>query len=407
MDKASDSERATASIGNPDCEEARQRAQELAHLNAFISMTDEAGDGTVVAVKDMIDVRGTVTTGGARILPAEPAAEDAAVVRNLRARGCMVIGKTNLHAWAFGATSENPDFGDVRNPRDEARVAGGSSGGSAVAVATGMCAWAIGTDTGGSNRTPASLCGVVGFKPTFGALSTEGVLPLAPSLDTVGPIAPDVATAAQAFEAMSGRALTLDAGAADVRELALAVPAGWVQGLDDETRRVWGTVASGLPEIDFPARARGAEPALTVLYAEAGAVHRQWIDRYSDRYPPDVLAKLRDGLSVTEGEYRDALDACRRFREDVEEAMSGWDAVLLPATACVAPLLGQTANVTEPLTRFTRPFNASGQPVIVVPAPGSRLPVGVQIVGHADRDAALVRVAAAVEHAWKSESRVV
>jgi aspartyl-tRNA(Asn)/glutamyl-tRNA(Gln) amidotransferase subunit A len=390
--------------GSPSPGDARQRVRELIHLNAFISVTNEDGDGTVVAVKDLIDVRGVVTTAGGRILPAEPAAQDAAVVRNLRRHRCVVVGKTNLHPWGYGATSENADYGDVRNPHDSTRVAGGSSGGSAVAVATGMSAWAIGTDTGGSIRIPASLCGVVGFKPTFGALSTEGVLPLAPSLDTVGPLAPDVASAAQAFEAMSGRSPAVDAVGVDWRELALAVPAGWVEGLDAETGDAWKSVASALPEIVFPERVPPARAALTVLHAEAAAVHREWIDAYGERYPPDVLEKLRQGLSITKGEYRDALEACRRFREEVEEAMSGWDAVLLPATACIAPRLGRTANVTEPLTRFTRPFNASGQPVVVIPVPGCRPPVGIQIVGHVDQDAALLRVAAAVERAWNSGS---
>jgi aspartyl-tRNA(Asn)/glutamyl-tRNA(Gln) amidotransferase subunit A len=325
-------------------------------------------------------------------------------VRNIREAGSLVIGKTNLHPWAFGVTGENPHFGDALNPRDPKRVAGGSSGGSAIAVATRMCAWAIGTDTGGSIRIPASLCGVVGFKPTFGSLSVDGVLPLSRSLDTVGALAPSVAVAAAAFDAMSGRPSEVADAARGFSDLRLATPARWVDGLDEETGRTWRAVASGLPELELPDRATGSQAALTVLYAEGASLHRNWIERYSDRYPADVLAKLRRGLLIAEAEYEDAVKTCARFREDMEAAMSGWDALLLPATACVAPLLGQAGDLTEPLTRFTRPFNATGQPVAVVPAPDSLLPVGVQVIGHVGEDTALLRVAAAVERVWRTRA---
>jgi Asp-tRNAAsn/Glu-tRNAGln amidotransferase A subunit and related amidases len=157
---------------------ARERIRERADLNAFISVSSEEGSGTVVAVKDLVDVAGMVTTAGAVILPRAPAAEDAPVVRRLRGEGCVIVGKTNLHEFAYGVTSVNPHYGAVRNPHDLDRVAGGSSGGSAVAVAAGMCDWAVGTDTGGSIRIPASFCGVVGFKPALGSIDTAGVIPL-------------------------------------------------------------------------------------------------------------------------------------------------------------------------------------------------------------------------------------
>src|SRR5439155_7800399 len=141
--------------------DARDRIRALEDLNAFISLTEEDGVGPVVAVKDLVDVRGTVTTAGGRMLEQAPAVEDAPLVHRMRESGCVVIGKTNLHEWAFGVTSSNPHFGAVRNPHDRERVPGGSSGGSAVAVAAGMCDWAVGSDTGGSIRIPAALCGVV------------------------------------------------------------------------------------------------------------------------------------------------------------------------------------------------------------------------------------------------------
>src|SRR5665213_1530661 len=173
-----------ARIGTMDLREGRQRILEHAELNAFISVSSEDGEGTVVAVKDLVDVAGMVTTGGGVILPREPASKDAPVITRLRREGCVVIGKANLHEFAYGVTSENPHYGAVRNPHDLNRVAGGSSGGSAVAVAAGMCDWAVGSDTGGSIRIPASFCGVVGFKPALGSIDTAGVIPLSRSLDT-------------------------------------------------------------------------------------------------------------------------------------------------------------------------------------------------------------------------------
>src|SRR5436189_3142194 len=212
-----------------DLDQARARIRERSELNAFISVSDERGGGDVVAVKDLIDVKGMVTTAGAVILPNVPAADDAPVIKRLRRAGCTIVGKANLHEFAYGVTSINPHYGTVRNPHDPARVAGGSSGGSAVAVATGMCDWAIGSDTGGSIRIPASLCGVAGFKPAFGSVDIGGVIPLSPSLDTLGPMAVDIATTARAYFMMTGEAISLDA----LGRPRLALPARWVFGLDD------------------------------------------------------------------------------------------------------------------------------------------------------------------------------
>src|SRR5438094_7295078 len=163
-------------------DDARARIRERSDLNAFISVSDERGDGTVVAVKDLVDVKGMVTTAGGVLLPDQPAGADAPVIARIRRAGCVVVGKANMHEFAYGITSVNPHYGPVRNPRDPSRVAGGSSGGSAVAVAAGMCDWAVGSDTGGSIRIPASFCGVAGFKPDFASIALGRVLPLAYSL---------------------------------------------------------------------------------------------------------------------------------------------------------------------------------------------------------------------------------
>ncbi|OLC16979.1 MAG: hypothetical protein AUH32_00125 [Actinobacteria bacterium 13_1_40CM_66_12] len=378
-----------------DLEEARRRIREHKDLNAFIAISTEIGIGTVVAVKDLVDVAGMVTTAGAIILPDTPAGEDAPVVKQIRSHGCVVVGKANLHEFAFGVTSVNPHYGPVRNPHDPSRVAGGSSGGSAVAVAAGMCDWAIGSDTGGSIRIPASLCGVVGFKPALGSIDTTGVIPLSRSLDTLGPIAPDVATAAAAYSMMSGETFPVE----PVRAPRLGVPAAWVSDLDDDTARAWDVVAAGVPEVDFPDRDELFKVGLTILLVEAAAYHRQWATRYPEKYGADVLALVKRGLEVLAVDFEAALVALPRLRERARRAMEGIDALILPATAIVAPPVTAGGEVREPLSRFTRPFNTTGQPVVALPAPVPGLPVGIQVVGRTN--SATIGVAATLEMEWR------
>ncbi len=380
--------------------EFRERIAQFADYRIFISLTDEVGDGPVVAVKDLIDVRGTVTTGGGIILPNEPAENDAPVVRRLREAGGCVIGKANLHEWATGVTNENPHYGTVLNPRDPARVAGGSSGGSAAAVAAGLCDWAIGTDTGGSIRIPASLCGVVGFKPTVGTVSTEGVIPLSWSLDTVGPLAPDVRSAARALEIMSGLTDLVPPEETEFREFKIAVPTGWATGLDHETQVAWDWIRRDLSEISFPDRDRIEALYQPIFLVEAAAFHQDWMAAYPERYGADVLAIMRRGSQELGVGYVRAVRQRPSVLAEMEEAMGDCDAILLPASACVAPPLG-AKDVREWLLRFTRPFSYSGQPIITMPAPVSGLPVGIQVVGHSGKEAELCRVARAIERHWQ------
>ena len=379
--------------------DARARARDVADLNIFISMTEENGDGEVVAVKDLVDVRGTPTTGGGTLLPAEPKVDDAPLVRNLRRHGCVVIGKTNLHEWAFGSSNINQHYGTVHNPRDRARVAGGSSGGSAAAVAAGVCDWAIGSDTGGSVRIPASVCGVVGFKPTLGTISTEGVVPLSHSLDTIGSLANDVATAIRAVAMMAGHDDWLPLPPLTFDRLRLAVPAGWVHGLDSATAAAWAPIAAGLPEVELPNLDAMQRACLDIMFSEAAAFHGDWMRASPDAYGPDVLARLQAAARVTGAAYVRAVADRRRIEEEVARAMRGLDAILLPTTAAVAPLIEPNVD-TLPLVRFTRPFNLTGQPVFSLPAPVLGLPVGIQVVGHFGRDVELAAVAAALEAAW-------
>jgi Asp-tRNA(Asn)/Glu-tRNA(Gln) amidotransferase A subunit family amidase len=370
-----------------------ERAQEL---NAFISLTGDEGDGPRVGVKDLIDVRGTVTTAGSRLQPDVPAEKDAPMIAALRTAGCVFVGKTNLHEWAYGPTSDNPHFGPVRNPHDRSRVAGGSSGGSAAAVAVGACDWAIGTDTGGSIRIPAGLCGIVGYKPSLGAIPTEGVVPLAWSLDTIGSLAPDVATAFAAVELMRG---VESSPIEPARGSRVAVPKGWAVGLDAETERAWRVVTDGLPEIDFPDRPRLGDPAVTILYVEAAAYHRDRFAQHPDRFGADIQGHIPRGLAISAVDYVEALRSCATLRAEAESAMANVDALLVPCTPIVAPRIGEP-DVREPLTRFTRPFNTTGQPVFAVPAPVDGLPVGMQVIGRFGRDRELAGVALSLERAW-------
>ena len=378
-----------------DLEQARARIRERPELNAFISVTDEQGSGDAVAVKDLVDVKGMVTTGGGVILPDEPATDDAAVIKRLREAGCQVVGKANLHEFAYGVTSINPHYGTVRNPHDLSRIAGGSSGGSAVAVAAGMCAWAIGSDTGGSIRIPASLCGIAGFKPAFGSIDIGGVIPLSTSLDTLGPMAPDMLATARAYSVMSGEAVSL-AGLSRPR---LAVPRGWVAGLDQATADAWASVAQGTPEIEFGDRDTFYQVGLTILLFEAAAYHRRWASERPEKYGADVLRLIRRGFDVASIDFEHALVERARLQEKAHRAMEGIDALILPATAVVAPPIETANDMREPLSRFTRPFNTTHQPVAVLPAPVSGLPVGIQVVGRTNAET--LRAAVWLEQEWK------
>ena len=381
--------------------DARARAEAVKDLNLFIAMTDEDGDGEVVAVKDLVDVRGTPTTGGGRLLPTEPKVDDAPLIRNLRRHGCVMIGKTNLHEWAFGSTNMNRHYGTVHNPRDPTRIAGGSSGGSAAAVAAGACDWAIGSDTGGSIRIRAALCGIVGFKPTFGTIDTTGVVGLSFSLDTIGSLAPDVATATRAVAMMAGIEGRDRVAPLPAERLRLAVPAGWVDGLDEHVGEAWAAVAKDLPEIELPGLDAMQKACLDIMLSEAVAFHTAWMDTRPDDYGPEVLARLRTGLAVSGADYVRAIEDRKRMSAEVARAMLGLDAILLPSTASVAPVIAPDVD-TQPLVRFTRPFNLTGQPVFSLPAPVDGLPVGIQVIGHTGRDLELAAVAAGLERAWST-----
>jgi aspartyl-tRNA(Asn)/glutamyl-tRNA(Gln) amidotransferase subunit A len=377
---------------------ARERIARTTHLNAFITLLGgEPERHEVVAVKDSVDVAGIVTTVGCAAQDPLPAAVDAPLVSQIREHGGAIVGKTNMHEWALGLTSANRHFGDVRNPHDPSRVAGGSSGGSAAAVAAELCDWAVGGDTGGSIIVPAALCGVVGYKPTFGLVDTTGTSPVSQSLDTMGALASRVTIAAHAVEMMTGLTSLQPTAVPDFTSLRVAVPENWVSTLDSTYRPVWQAIAGQLPSTILPTRAEMHRASEMISLAEAARNHSRWFGSVarSDRYPDDVWARLQIGKALSEEDYRATLERSRRFRSAVDSALQDFDVLMVPATHCVAPLIGQTPAAE--LSYYCKPFNATGHPTIAVPVPTNGLPTGLLLVGRRDGDADLLAAAAGLE----------
>lgn len=369
--------------------------------NLLITTNPSKSDtGPAVAVKDVIDVRGMPTTAGSRVLPQVPARRDATVVARVRAAGATIVGKTNLDEWAFDTTGANPHYGVVVNPHDPKRIPGGSSGACAAAVVLGLCDWAIGTDTAGSIRIPAALCGVVGIKPTTGLLPTDGIYALSPTLDTPGPLAADVTTAAAALEMMVGESSAAPTAGGSHR---IGAPAGWVNELDAGVDAAWSTLAASLPEIPFPDRQRFGGPFEAIVFAEAAARHRTWLTARAGDYGDATRASLRMGFRVSAVDYLAALDERQRLADEIDAALDCVDAIVLPGSSCVAPPHEET-GVRERLGRFTTPFSLTGHPVVALPVPVSdgSLPVGAQVVARRGQDSTAVAVAAQLEREWKT-----
>jgi aspartyl-tRNA(Asn)/glutamyl-tRNA(Gln) amidotransferase subunit A len=371
--------------------------------------------GVPVSIKDLIDVQGTPTTAASRVRAPQPAATDAPAVANLRAAGAVFVGKTNLHEYALGTTSEDSAFGPVRNPIDRTRSAGGSSGGSAVSVATGMAFASVGSDTGGSIRIPASACGVVGLKPSYGEVSTEGVIALSPRLDHVGPIAGSVADAWTVFRVLTGepRPVPLEASRPAGMRLR-ALRQYFCEFLDDDVRdrfeEALRRFTSAGMRID-EATIRHADTIVSVYQRiaprEAFLQHAATLDTVPERYTAPVRQRLEIGRSVSSEDFLRALDDREVLRAEVDAALAEVDALVLPTLPIPAPLLGAgmvPVGATEQPTRAmmlrdTQLFNLTGHPAISLPCGLTRdgLPCGLQLVGAHGRTDALVRLALACE----------
>lgn len=365
-------------------------------------------DGLRVAVKDLVAVAGRPLGAGSRARAGAPAERrDAAVVARLRAAGAEIGPSVALHELAFGTTGINDQVGFPPNPHDPARIPGGSSSGSAVAVAEGSADLGIGTDTGGSVRIPAAFCGVVGFKPAFGSYPTDGVLALSSTLDHVGLLAADVATVARTHHALTGdpeASLALARpGRLAVERTALAVADAPVAAAVERVLRVLADAGWELVDVGWPGRERVQEVSTTVMFGEAAAHHRRLLEGRADRLGPDVLVRLRAGAAIADDAYRAALDEAVTLRGEVSALLAGFDAIVAPTVPVVAPTIESTrADATTPavLVSNTRIANVTGHPAVSVPVPTDGLPVGLQVL--AGTDARALAVAAAVEAVARS-----
>src|SRR5687767_8723461 len=373
--------------------------------------------GIPMSLKDLIDCKGTPTTAGSLVRKDHMAASDAPVTRQLRDAGAVFVGKTNLHEFAFGTTTEDSGFGPARNPHDPSRSPGGSSGGSAIAVATGMSLGTVGTDTGGSIRIPSAACGIVGLKPEWGQISAAGVVPLSRQLDHVGPLAASVADAWLLYNAMLPAARRVNAlpETAAVKGLRLGVPAGYLfDRLDaDVERTILGTVemlrskGATITEVPLAHANDIATVYLHLVLADAAEYHARTLESRPQDYTPNVRLRLQMARYVLAEDYIRALRGKAIIAKEVDRALHGIDVLVCPALSIPAPPIGAATMpvkggneaVRTLMLRCTQPFNVSGHPAISLPCgkTPAGLPIGLQLVGPKGRTPALVQAALAVE----------
>jgi aspartyl-tRNA(Asn)/glutamyl-tRNA(Gln) amidotransferase subunit A len=379
--------------------------------------------GVPYAVKDLFDVRGTATTYGSKVFADRMAQSDATVVARLNAAGAVCVGKLNLHECAFGFTGENAHFGDCRNPWNPERIPGGSSSGSAVAVALGICPFTIGSDTGGSIRMPSALCGVTGLKPTYGRVSRAGGLPLSWTMDHVGPLARTAAEVAAVMNVIAGHDAADESSsrrgvpdyqadlAARVRGARLGIMHEWFfESLDPEVAAAMTKAIDVLVELGAVKRevhlprlleVMGAHRA--IIFPEASAFHRPYLAQRPHDYSDGIRAQLHGGLFLTAVEYLRAQQARRAIRGEWAKVFAEIDLLVTPTTPVAATPFGVTTaelpGGAKPLVRayldLTLPFNFTGYPAISVPCGLTQagLPLGMQLVARPFEEAFLLRCA--------------
>ena len=379
--------------------------------------------GIPISLKDLFDTQGMRTTAGSKILSDRIPGEDATCVARLRAAGAIIVGKTNLHEFAFGSTTQNPHFGGTRNPYNADRIPGGSSGGSAVAVAADMCIASTGSDTGGSIRTPSALCGIVGLKPTYGRVSLHGIVPLSWSLDHVGPMTKCVRDAAILLTVMAGYDPMDPASAGekvpgfaralknDVKKLKIGiVPAFCFGGVDDEVAAairnalaLLESLGARVVEVNLPNIELTSLVESILITAEAAAYHEHNLRHRGEDYGRDVRALLEVGSALTAVHYVKAQRLRRMIQQEFAEAFRKIDIFALPAAPVTAPRIGaETVSIggvetdlPMALLRFACPANLTGLPAISVPCGLSKdgLPIGLQLMGRAFDEATVLRAA--------------
>jgi aspartyl-tRNA(Asn)/glutamyl-tRNA(Gln) amidotransferase subunit A len=381
--------------------------------------------GIPVSFKDLIDVAGVATTAASALRAGHVAAADAPVAARLREAGIVIIGKTNLHEFAFGTTSEDSAYGPVRNPHDPTRSSGGSSGGSAAAVAAGMSVASVGTDTGGSIRIPSAACGTVGLKPAFGELSCDGVVPLSWSLDHVGPLARSVADAWLLFGVMAGRPGTRLPQATEARTLG-TVRVGVLRGyffdvLDEEVRDRFeaalarlGHAGAAVSDVTISHAPDIGPVYLHIQLPEASAYHARALEESPGAYTPPVRLRLQMGRYVMAEDYVRADRGRAVLRSEVDRALADSDVLALPTLPIPAPRVGELSipiggrawPVRNLMLRLTQLFNITGHAAISIPCgvTAAGLPCGFQLVGRRDATEELLRVALASEETIRQPS---
>ena len=379
--------------------------------------------GIPLALKDLYETRGVRTTAGSKFYAENVPEADAAVVHKLKAAGAVLLGKLNMHEIALGVTNVNPHYGDCCNPWDLARISGGSSGGSAAALAAELCLGSLGSDTGGSIRIPSSLCGVVGLKPTFGRVSLRGVHPLSWNLDHSGPMARRVRDVALLLQVIAG----YDAGdpySVSVRVedylacLEDGVP-GWRVGLSSdefftgadavvmeavqEAAKVFESLGAQVSEVEIPGGRDASRANGLMTTSDAAVFHHERLQTRPEDFGPDVYQRLQYGAATKVNEYILARRTQTLMRRRFEDFFAEYDVLLAPTTPVVASLReGSDAVERAPqLTRFTAPFNLTGLPAISLPCGFTRqgLPIGLQLVARPWAEANLLRAAHAYEAA--------
>lgn len=405
-------------------------------LNAYITVTDELArmqakraekelgirgkqktrtdrgllHGIPLSLKDNICTEGIRTTAGSKILRDYFPERDASVVTRLKQAGAVLLGKTNMHEFAYGVTTNNPHYGPARNPWDTKRIPGGSSGGSAAAVAAGLCFGSIGTDTGGSIRIPAALCGIVGLKPGLGRVDVAGVIPLSVTHDCVGPLARTAADARILFQAIADSGNNKGegvrrrgSGARKLPRLRLGIPrefffdviSGEVEKSFEVAARSIGGLGAKIKEISIPLLAQTEKAGNRIAWAEASYYHQQsgWFPGRGAEYSEDVRSRLETGMKVLAVEYLEAQDQRRSFISQLREVMEkeAIDALMVPTTPIAAALIGEESTrvgkddhaTRALLLRLNRPANLAGVPAISVPCgfATAGLPIGLQFIG--------------------------
>jgi aspartyl-tRNA(Asn)/glutamyl-tRNA(Gln) amidotransferase subunit A len=370
-------------------------------VTVFLARPEQVGEGIRLAVKDLFDTAGLRTTYGSILFADHVPEGTAEAVARLEAAGYVNVGKANLHEFAYGVSSYNPHFGGVSNPLAPDRTAGGSSSGSAAAVAAGLAEAALGSDSGGSIRIPAACCGVVGFKPTHGLVPMEGCFPLAPSFDHAGPMGRDVATCARMMEGLVPGFDGVELGSLEELEVGVA----WLEHAEPLVRTRVQAAAELFPrrrEVAFPF----PEGVSTVFMCEVAESHDGLFPEQAEAYGDNVRTKLERCLAVSDAQFEAAVRRREEYRERAAEAMEGIDLLVTPTLAFVAPPAAtDELAIREAVIRFTFPFNALGWPALALPCGPAEdgLPASVQLVGPAGADARVLAAGSMLGRALEVE----